>query len=86
MDLPISFKEAILGAKVTVPTIDGKVNVKIPPYASSGEKLRIKGKGIKTATSTGDEIVNLIIVAPKTKNPALEEVLNSMPDEQTRGF
>ncbi len=86
VDLPISFKEAILGAKVTVPTISGKVSVKIPPYASSGEKLRLKGKGIKTTASVGDEIVNLIIVAPKTKNAVLEEALSNMPDEQTRFF
>ena len=86
MDLPISMKEAILGGKVTVPTINGKVNVIIPPYSSSGEKLRLKGKGIKTPSSTGDEIVNLIVMAPKAKSAALEEALRAMPDEQQRTF
>lgn len=82
MDLPITVKEAILGAKVTVPTIDGKVAVNIPPYASSGEKLRLKGKGIKN----GDQIINLKIIAPKTANPALEEALRQLPDENIRNF
>lgn len=82
MDLPITVKEAILGAKVTVPTISGKVAVNIPPYASSGEKLRLKGKGIKN----GDQIINLKIVAPKTADPALEEALRKLPDDNVRNF
>lgn len=86
MELPITLKEAILGAKVTVPTITGKVAVSIPPYASSGEKLRLKGKGIKTKTSAGDEIITLKIVAPKTPNTGLEEALRAMPDETIRNF
>ena len=86
MDLPVSMKEAVLGAKVVVPTISGKVSVKIPAYSSSGEKLRLKGRGIKTRDGTGDEIINLVIVAPKTKDAGLEAALNSLPDERLREF
>lgn len=86
IDLPISIKEAVLGAKVIVPTISGKVNVKIPPYSSSGEKLRLKGKGIKSKNGTGDEIVNLIIMSPKAKNVELETVLQQSAEEQLRTF
>lgn len=86
LDLPISVKEAILGAKVTVPTITGKVNVSIPPYSSSGEKLRLKGKGIKTKTGIGDEIINLKIMAPKTKNETLENALKTTKDDLIRTF
>ncbi|MBQ8661663.1 MAG: J domain-containing protein [Alphaproteobacteria bacterium] len=82
MELPITFKEAVLGAKVTVPTISGKVAVNIPPYASSGEKLRLKGKGIKN----GDQIVTLKIVAPKKADSGLEEALRKLPDETIRNF
>ncbi len=82
MELPITFKEAVLGAKVTVPTISGKVAVNIPPYASSGEKLRLKGKGIKN----GDQIVTLKIVAPKKADGGLEEALRKLPDETIRNF
>lgn len=86
MELPITVKEAVLGAKVTVPTISGKVIVNIPPYASSGEKLRLKGKGIKTSSAAGDEIITLKIIAPKTANPELEKALRAMPDETVRNF
>lgn len=86
IDLPISIKEAILGGKVTVPTISGKVNVTIPAYSSSGEKLRLKGKGIKNKNGTGDEIITLKIVAPKNKNTELEKILSSMPEENVRTF
>ena len=86
MDLPVSMKEAVLGAKVIVPTISGKVSVKIPAYSSSGKKLRLKGKGIKTGDSAGDEIINLVIMAPKAKDAGLEAALNNLPDEQLRSF
>lgn len=86
LELPITMKEAILGAKVTVPTISGKVAVTIPPYSTSGEKLRLKGKGMKTKTAQGDEIITLKIVAPKTKNAELEKVLSSLADENVRTF
>lgn len=86
MELPITVKEAVLGAKVTVPTISGKVNVNIPPYASSGEKLRLKGKGIKNKTTAGDQIITLKIISPKTANSKLEEALRDMPDDTVRNF
>lgn len=82
LDLPISIKEAILGAKVTIPTIDGKVNVTIPPYSKTGEKLRLKGKGIKS----GDQIITLKIVGQKNKSIELEKVLATLPDETIRTF
>lgn len=86
LELPISFKEAVLGGKITVPTISGKVNVNIPPYSTSGEKLRLKGKGIKNQSGVGDEIITLKVVTPKIKNDALEKVLASMNDETIRSF
>ena len=86
MELPITVKEAILGAKIIVPTIDGQVAVKIPPYASSGEKLRLKGKGLNNFKGVGDEIIILKIIAPHQKNSELEKVLEKMPDENVRSF
>ena len=82
MNLPISIKEAILGSKVTVPTITGKVVVNIPPYASGGEKLRLKGKGVKC----GDQIITLNLISPKTHSSDLEDALKKMPDEDIRNF
>lgn len=82
VELPISLKEAILGAKVTVPTISGKVALNIPAYASTGDKLRLKGKGVKG----GDQIVILNVIMPKEKNSELENLLKNMPDENIRTF
>ena len=86
LELPITMKEAVLGAKVTIPTISGKVAVNVPPYSTSGEKLRLKGKGIKSKSGQGDEIVTLKIVAPKIKNAELEKALAGLPDENVRTF
>ena len=86
IEVPVSIKEAVLGGKITVPTISGKVAVTIPPYSSSGEKLRLKGKGIKGRSGQGDEIVTLRIVAPKTPNPELEKALADMPESIVRNF
>lgn len=82
IDLPITLKEAVLGAKITVPTLTGKVAVKVPPYSDSGEKLRLKGKGIKF----GDEIITLKVVTSKTKDSELEKVLEKLPDTNIRSF
>jgi curved DNA-binding protein len=58
---PITIAEAVLGAKIDVPTLDGaKLTVKVPAGASSGARLRLRGKGIKG----GDQYVELKIVAP----------------------
>jgi len=86
MELPISLKEAVLGAKITVPTINGKVAVNVPPYSSSGSKLRLKGQGIKTKMGQGDEIITLKVMMPNQKNQELEQVLSSIPDENVRNF
>jgi len=86
MELPITIKEAILGAKITVPTIQGKVSVSIPKYATSGEKLRLKGKGIKAHGNIGDQIITLKIMSPCNKSKELESVLALVADEEVRSF
>jgi len=86
IDLPLSIKEAVLGAKVTVPTIDGKVKLTIAPYSSSGEKLRLKGKGIDNGKAKGDEIITLKIVSPKTPNKLLEQALTELNETTVRAF
>jgi DnaJ-class molecular chaperone len=86
VDVPISMKEAVLGAKIVVPTINGKVNLNIPQYSSSGDKLRLKGKGIKTKSGIGDQIVNLSVVVSKNKNEELENVLKNVSDIDVRTF
>lgn len=62
--LAISIDEAILGGKVRADTISGAVNVNVPPGASSGQTLRLKGRGFKGRTGTGDQRITLRIVGP----------------------
>jgi DnaJ-class molecular chaperone len=66
VELPITPWEAVLGAKVEAPTIDGKVELTIPPGAKSGQRLRLRGQGLnKRKGGRGDEYVRLKIVVPK---------------------
>jgi len=65
LDLPISVQEAVMGAKITVPTLDGKVIITVPPGSNTGTVLRLKGKGIAgTGTAKGDQLVTLKVVLP----------------------
>ena len=69
VELPITPWEAVLGAKVAAPTIDGKVELTIPPGAKSGQRLRLRGQGLnKRKGGRGDEYVRLKIVVPKQVN------------------
>ena len=86
LDLPISVVEAVKGAKITVPTVNGKVAVKVPPYSSSGDKLRLKGQGMKTKSAAGDEIITLQIVLPKDKSADLEKMAENMDNYAVRSF
>ncbi len=65
VDLPVSLWEALNGAKVEVPTLDGPVHLTIPPGAPSGSKLRIKGKGVQRGTEQGDQFAVTKIFLPK---------------------
>ncbi len=65
LELPISVQEAVMGAKITVPTVDGQVSLTIPPNSNSGTVLRLKGKGVKvTGVNAGDQLVTLKVVLP----------------------
>ncbi len=65
MDLPVTLKEAVLGAKVKVPTPDGPVMMTIPKGSSSGKVLRIKGRGFTgKGGKRGDQLLNLEISLP----------------------
>lgn len=76
--LPISLDEAVLGGKVPVPTIAGKVNVTVPRGASSGQVLRLKGRGVAPAKGAGgDQLVELKIVAPPKVDDDLAACLKS---------
>jgi len=65
LDLPVSLDEAVLGAKVRVPTVDGPVMLSVPKGSSSGKVLRLKGKGFTGRNGQrGDQLVTLMIEIP----------------------
>ncbi|MEX0693539.1 MAG: J domain-containing protein [Rhodospirillales bacterium] len=74
MTLPVTLGEALLGAKVKVPTIAGSVEMTIPKHANTGTTLRLKGRGILDTKSGqyGDQYVRLEVVLPKDPDEALD--------------
>jgi DnaJ-class molecular chaperone len=65
LDLPVSLDEALLGAKVKVPTVEGAVMVTVPKGSSSGKTLRLKGRGFTAKDGTrGDQLVTLMVDIP----------------------
>ncbi len=77
IELPINLKEAVLGAKVEVPTVDGPVSLTIPRNSSSGRTLRLKGKGIidRKRRRRGDQYVMLKLILPERRDAQLEGLI-----------
>jgi molecular chaperone DnaJ len=83
--VPVSFTEAVLGATISVPTLEGtEVSLKLKPGTQSGSRHRVKSKGIETTKNTGDLIVTVDVAVPTTLSSeertaveALHEVLSS---------
>jgi DnaJ-class molecular chaperone len=73
VELPITLDEAVLGAKVEVPTIAGPVAMSIPAGANTDQTLRLKGRGIKTKSGTGDQLVKLAVMLPDKIDSDLKE-------------
>ena len=71
LDLPVTLKEAVLGAKVEVPTVDGPVTLTIPPRSAEGTRLRLRGRGV----NGGHQYVVLKPILPAAPEPELEEFL-----------
>jgi DnaJ-class molecular chaperone len=79
MDLPVTLKEAVMGAKVPVPTLTGPVTLTVPPHSNSGRVLRLKAKGLPGTggESPGDLYVRLVVTMPETPDPTLDAFLQS---------
>jgi curved DNA-binding protein len=80
LDLPVTPWEAALGSRVTVPTLGGKVDVKVPPGSQTGRKLRLKGRGLP-GKPPGDQYVILAIMAPPAGTRAARELYERMARE-----
>jgi molecular chaperone DnaJ len=79
--VPVTVAEASLGAKVEVPTIDGRAQLKIPPGTQSGQKLRMRGRGVENAQhpeKRGDEIVTVEVVVPTLQDERSREIMREL--------
>jgi DnaJ-class molecular chaperone len=82
LDLAITLYEAVLGGKVRVPTLDGAVELAIPPGTDSGRTFRLKGKGLKSKTATGDLLATVRIVLPKRQDDELKELMSKWREQK----
>ncbi len=82
LTLPIAPWEAALGAKVNVPTLGGKVAMNIPAGASSGKRMRLKGRGLP-GKPAGDQVVTLKVVVPKATSERQRELYRQLESEQS---
>ena len=80
VELPITLYEAVLGAKVRVATLDGAVELAIPPGTNSGQTFRLKGKGLPGKGGAGDLYATVRIMLPVRKDPDLEELMRKWRD------
>ncbi len=83
LSVPVNATEAALGAKIEVPTIDGRALLKIPPGTPSGQKLRLREKGAPSASKEGvrgDEIVEIQITVPMPRDERTKEILRELAE------
>ena len=80
--IPISVTTAILGGTVTVPTLSGAVDVKVPAGTQCNTKMRLRGKGLGPAKSRGDLYVRVGIDAPKDLTPKQRELWEALAAEK----
>jgi DnaJ-class molecular chaperone len=79
LELPITLQEALLGAEIQVPTITGRVSMKIPPGSNTGTTLRLKGKGLSgpKGAAAGDQYVKLKLMLPDKPDRKLRDFVES---------
>lgn len=80
MEVPVTVHEAMAGGNIDIPTIDGQVNVKVPPKSQSGQTLRLKGKGAVNPKTKkrGDLMVKLVVKVPQTEDKDILEAVGKM--------
>lgn len=80
-DAPVGLEDAVLGGKIQVETIDGMVNVTVPPNSNTGTRLRLRGRGLadggRGSGERGDHYVSLVVTLPKKPDPELAEFIRN---------
>jgi DnaJ-class molecular chaperone len=77
VELPVSLAEAVLGARVTVPTVTGPVTMAIPKGSDTGSRLRLRGKGVQRKGRAGDQYVRLKVVIGSSDDPELAKFVEA---------
>ena len=80
IDAPVALADAVLGAKVAVPTLAGRVQISVPAMADTGKAMRLKGKGLPRKGGHGDLIVDLKITLPDSPDAELDALMQSWRD------
>lgn len=75
--LPVTLSEAVLGARVKIPTVSGNVMMTVPKGANSGSVMRLKGKGVANEGGHGDQLVTLQVLLPREPDSALDAFLST---------
>jgi DnaJ-class molecular chaperone len=84
LELPVSLPEAVLGASITVPTLDGKVTLKVPAGSNTGTVLRLRGKGVPRRDGTrGDQYVKLKVVLPDKPDAEFKDFVERWAKKNT---
>lgn len=79
VNVPVTYAEAVLGADVKVPTLNGTtVTVRIAPGTESGKVLRVRGRGVKSGSSTGDLLVTVTVFVPSELNDAERDLIERL--------
>ena len=81
LTVPVTIAEASLGAKVDVPTIEGRAQLKIPPGTQSGQKLRMRERGVESAShpgQRGDQIVSIEVIVPHLQDERSREIMREL--------
>jgi molecular chaperone DnaJ len=83
--VPLTVSEAGLGAKIEVPTIDGRALLKIPQGTQNGQKFRLREKGVFNSrkNTRGDEIVEVVLKSPSVQDERTRELLRELAQVQT---
>lgn len=81
-EVPVAFAEAALGATISVPTVAGEVQLKIPPGTQSGQTFRLTGRGVPRAKSAGDQYVKIKISVPKNLSSREEELVRELDKQR----
>jgi molecular chaperone DnaJ len=81
--IPVSFPQAVLGTQVDVPTLEGRVKMKIPPGTQSGKLFRLRGKGIEVlgGAGKGDQLVQLVVEVPENISKKQRKLIEDLAAE-----